>query len=215
MKKIKVITVLRSNNDWIPEYVYNFKKGLDKNLTIPYEFICLTNIEIPNIQCLTLSDIGQGFWSKINLFRKDLDLSGPCLYFDLDTIIKGNIDSLVNSFFKYNFLMLRDPWKPPQSASGILWWQGDYSFLWDEFLRRPEKEWQLMYKNHPRFGDQGFIIDRVPEHRQIQEVIENPLWISRVTKKESEPDTKIVVFAGPNRKPWLNLTHPDVINHWI
>ena len=212
-KKLKVITVLRSGPHWKAEYVYNFKKGLDKHLTIPFDFICLSDINL-DVPTEKLLPAGQGYWSKLQMFRPELNLTGPCLYFDLDTIISGNIDDLVSSFFNHNFLMLQDPWKPEQSGSGIMWWNGDYSFLWNEYITQQEDFWNKSYNEHPRFGDQGYIIDRVA-HKQIQSVIPDPTSVSRVTKKKAKPGVKIIVFAGPNRKPWLSLDHPDVIEHWI
>jgi hypothetical protein len=212
MNKLTVITVLRSGPEWKPEFVYNFKKGLDKNLTRPFNFVCLSDIDL-NVDTVPLLDVGQGFWSKLQLFRPELNFTGPCLYFDLDTIIKGNIDELVNTFENYNFLMLQDPWKPEQSGSGMMWWKGDYSKLWNEFITKPEKQWHKQYNEHPRFGDQGFIIDRVP-HQQIQQVIANPSWVSKFSSKTSSESTKVIIFAGPRRKPWLNLDHPDVIKYW-
>lgn len=212
MNKLTVITVLRSGPDWKPEFVYNFKKGLDKNLTQPFNFVCLSDIDL-DVDTIPLLDVGQGFWSKLQLFRPELKFTGPCLYFDLDTIIKGNIDELIDTFEKYNFLMLQDPWKPEQSGSGIMWWNGDYSFLWNEFITKSEKSWRKQYCEHPRFGDQGFIIDRVP-HSQIQKVIKDPNWVSKFSSKVSLASTKVIIFAGPRRKPWLNLDHPDVIKYW-
>jgi hypothetical protein len=212
MNKLTVITVLRSGPDWKPEFVYNFKKGLDKNLTRPFNFVCFSDIDL-DVETVPLLDVGQGFWSKLQLFRPELKFTGPCLYFDLDTIIKGNIDELVNTFENYNFLMLQDPWKPEQSGSGMMWWKGDYSKLWNEFITKPEKQWHNQYCEHPRFGDQGYIIDRV-EHKQIQEVINNKTDICKFSKKESSPESKIIIFAGPKRKPWLNLNHPDIVNYW-
>jgi hypothetical protein len=212
MKKLTIVTVLKSGPNWKPEYVYNFKKGLDRFLSIPFDFICISDLNL-NVNTLPLSDLGSGFWSKMHLFRPDFNLTGPCLYFDLDTIIKGSIDQIVQSCYPYNFLMLQDPWKPKQSGSGMMWWNGDYSFLWTEFISKDEMHWKSIYKEHPRYGDQGFIIDRV-EHKQIQEVIKNKTDVCRFSKNESPADSKIIIFAGPNRKPWLNLNHPDVVKYW-
>lgn len=211
-KMLKIITVFKSGPNWLPEYVYNFKRGLDRHVSIPYEFVCLSDIEL-EISTIPLLKGGSGFWNKIQMFRPELGLTSECLYFDLDTIIKDNIDDIIQTFFQYDFLMLQDPWKPEQSGSGIMWWNTNCSYLWDEFISKDLKSWEKIYNEHPRFGDQGYIIDRV-DHQQIQKVIKDPAWVCRFTKKESKENSKILVFAGPNRKPWLSLNHPDVINHW-
>lgn len=210
---LKIITVLKSGPEWLPEYVYKFKKNLDKHITIPYEFVCLSDIEL-EIPTLPLVDSGPGYWSKIQLFRPEFNLNCECLYFDLDTIFSGNINQIVESFKKHNFLMLQDPWKPDQSGSGIMWWNSDYSELWNEYIKCDAEYWCKHYNKHPRYGDQGYIIDRV-DHKQLQHVIDDPTWIAKFGKKQSLPSAKIIVFAGPRRKPWINLEHPDVVTHWI
>jgi len=210
---LKIITVLKSGPEWLPEYVYKFKKNLDKHITIPYEFICLSDIQL-TVTTLPLINHGEGFWNKIQLFRPEFGLTRECLYFDLDTIFLGNIDQIINNFKKYNFLMLQDPWKPEQSGSGMMWWNGDYSNLWKEYIIEDPTHWKNKYNRHPRFGDQGFIIDRI-NHNQIQKIIDNTDWIVKFRKKPAPEYAKILIFAGPNRKPWLNLKHPDVINYWL
>lgn len=210
---IKVITVLKSGPDWKSEYVYNFKKGLDKNMSIPFEFICLSDIDL-DIPTLPLDLVGAGYWTKLQMFRPEFNLTGECLYFDLDTIICKNIDSIVESFYDYNFLMLQDPYKPEQSGSGMMWWKGDYSHLWHSYLTELPEVWAKKYNQHPRYGDQGFIIDHV-DHKQIQEVVPDSKDFCKFTKNKSPDHAKIIIFAGPRRKPWLNLDHPDVIDHWL
>ena len=121
---------------------------------------------------------------------------------------------VVRSFEEHKFLMLQDPYKPEQSGSGMMWWNGDYSHLWHEYLTEDPIYWAKKYNEHPRYGDQGFIIDRV-EHKQIQEVIENKRDLCKFTKHPSPKDAKIIIFAGKNRKPWLNLNHPDIIDYWL
>lgn len=213
MNQLTVVTVLKSGPNWLPEYVYNFKKGLDKNLSIPFNFVCLSDIQL-DVPTIPLIDQGSGYWTKLQLFRPELGLTNNCLYFDLDTIVCKNIDSVVRSFEEHKFLMLQDPYKPEQSGSGMMWWNGDYSHLWHEYLTEDPIYWAKKYNEHPRYGDQGFIIDRV-EHKQIQEVIENKRDLCKFTKHPSPKDAKIIIFAGKNRKPWLNLNHPDIIDYWL
>lgn len=211
---LTILTVLRSGPEWIPQYVINFKKGLDRHLTIPYRFVCLSDIEITGIDTIPLIGLDTGYWCKMQMFRPELSFNSNCLYFDLDTIVKGDIDEIVNQITTEKFVMLQDPWKPTQSGSGIMWWNGDYSFLWEEYTTKPQSAWHKLYNEHPRFGDQGFIIDRV-EHTRFQDIVKNPNWFGKFGKAESVKDTKIIIFAGRKRKPWLNLNHPDVINHWV
>ena len=210
---LTIITVLRSGPEWLPDYVIKFKKGLDKNLTVPFEFICLSDIEIAGITTIPLLDSGTSYWCKLQMFRPELGLNTKCLYFDLDTIVKSNIDDIVSIVMSENFVMLQDPWKPTQSGSGMMWWNGDYSFLWNEYLTKTQEEWHKLYNEHPRFGEQGYIIDRIA-HVRFQDIMTTE-WFGKFGKSECGKNTKIIIFAGKRRKPWLNLNHPDVINYWI
>lgn len=210
---LKIITVLKSGPEWLPEYVYKFKRNLDKYITIPHDFVCISDIEL-DVPTLPLIQSGPGYWNKIQMFRPEFNLTDECLYFDLDTIFSGNIDQMIEHFQKHNFLMLQDPWKPEQSGSGVMWWKGDYSNLWNEYVTKEPRWWCNHYNEHPRYGDQGYIIDRVA-HAQIQKVIPNSKWVSKIGRKLSGPETKLIIFAGPRRKPWLNTNHPDVIKYWL
>jgi hypothetical protein len=213
MEKIKIVTVLRSGPDWPADYVYKFKKCIDKNVTIPYEFICLSDIEL-EIPRIPLNNVGQGFWTKIQLFRPELKLTGPCLYFDLDTVIAGNIDSLILEFKKYNFLMLEDPWIPGSSSSAMMWWQGDYSHLYKEYISMPEAHWSYMYRPKTRYGDQAYIMERI-DHKHFQSIIPNPAEIKRFSLKVDREGVKIWQFGTAKLKPWKFLDDPVIINHWL
>lgn len=45
-KKIKIIAVFKSSPTWIAKYVYILKKSFEKHLTIPHEFICLSDCQL-------------------------------------------------------------------------------------------------------------------------------------------------------------------------
>jgi len=212
MDKLKIVTVLKSGPKWLPEYVYNFKKGVDKHITIPYDFVCLSDLSL-SVPTLPLNEIGSGFWSKIQIFRPEFQLTGPCLYFDLDTIITNNIDSMIEKFFNHNFLMLEDFWHPGQGASGILWWQGDYSNLWNEYVAGKQEDWSYTYRPKIRYGDQAFIRERV-DFKLIQQVIQDSESIKRFNEEYYDKETKIWVFGEARFKPWLFLDHPIVSSNW-
>ena len=67
------------------------------------------------------------WWAKLEVFR----IKGPVLYFDLDTIVVGSIDPLVEAVARLeadDFLMLR-AFRDGNWASGIMGWTGDYDWL--------------------------------------------------------------------------------------
>ena len=218
--KLKIVTLLKSGPGWLPEYVYRLQRALERNLTVPYEFVCLTDIplEVNTLPLLPVPDIDNTnipkFWYKVQLFRPELDLSHGCLFFDLDTIIKSNIDHYIDAFQDHDFLMASSPYRGEISCSYLMWWQGDHSNIWDKFCEHPVQHWNKHYHklNPGKYGDQGFISDHV-DHKLIQSEL-NISDIVRVTRGESSDISKLLVFAG-KRKPWDMSWHPDVIKHWI
>jgi len=219
--KIKIITLLKSGPNWLPEYVYRLHRALDRNITVPYEFICLTDVPlgVRTLPLIPMPDVDDTnipkFWYKIQLFRKELDLTQGCIFLDLDTIVKGNIDHYMQGLQEHDFLMATSPYRGEISCSYFMWWKGDYSWIWDKFNEKPVVEWNQHYHkaNEGKYGDQGFISDHV-EHDYIQHVMDSTEDIIRVTRNGSGDQARIVVFAG-KRKPWDMPWHKDVQEHWL
>lgn len=213
--KINVITVLKSGPDWKPEFVIKLKKAVDNFLTLPHEFYCISDIEIPEVNSLPMIPVNAwGVWAKPQLFRKDLNFTENCLYIDLDTIICGSLDIIVNDIKDYKFLMSSDPWKGDISCSALMWWNGDYSHIWDLFCEQPVDVWHSQYQSPEKYVDQGFISDRV-EHELIQHKLLDPARITRICKRPlKENHNHSILFCSGKRKPWNNLENPDVKKYW-
>ena len=88
---------------WVNKYISKYANVLynmcKRNITVPYEFHCITDDVRgldPNIKTLMLPKDPwiKTWWSKLYMFHKDLPLSGELLYFDLDVVIFRNIDNL-------------------------------------------------------------------------------------------------------------------------
>jgi hypothetical protein len=216
--KINIITVLKSGPTWLPEYVVKLKKAVDTYLTIDHEFYCISDIDIPGVNTIPMIPLvpaeAWGVWAKPQLFRKDLALTKNCLYIDLDTIIRGSLDKFVLECSQHKFLMTACPWKGPISCSALMWWNGDYSQLWEKFLTKTIAEWHTQYQSTEKYVDQGFISDYV-EHELFQNVLSRPDYIGRIAKQETNlNDPQSFLFCSGKRKPWDSLHHPDVKMYW-
>ena len=80
---------------------------------------------------------------------------GPLLYFDLDTIILGDLDPLLEIAEKHRFVTAANFNHIEGVASGIMSWNDDMSHLFTSFAKSP-KSYMLRYSG----GDQDFINDR-------------------------------------------------------
>ena len=102
---LNVVCVLRQGGKvgYDASWVDKLKSAVNRHLTIPHRFICLSDCEV-NCERIPLIDIGTGFWSKLELFRPGL-FTSPVLYIDLDTVICKNIDEIVDRCRNERFVM--------------------------------------------------------------------------------------------------------------
>ena len=80
------------------DHVERLYRMVEQNLTIPHQFICLTNdfnlhASYEQIPLLYPNDL-RGWWAKLELFRGITD--EKCLYLDLDTFICGNLNEIAS-----------------------------------------------------------------------------------------------------------------------
>ena len=95
---LNIITALKTcgfKQDWLkvnykPEYEIRLKKQIEENITIPFRFICLSDVEIEGIETIPLKDGLKGWWSKLEMFREFNDF----LYFDCP--YKSNISHSIS-----------------------------------------------------------------------------------------------------------------------
>lgn len=157
-----MITVLcvRISNRYGPEYVERLRNMVSRHLTVPYEFVCLTDqdVEIEGVRNILIGrqNYSRLWWHKVHMFDPGLGIRNRILYFDLDVVIHNNLDKLVKNETE-NFYGIRDfnrkfhkGWKRLNS-SVMSWIGGNESDIWENFKKDSE---QVMRK-YP--GDQDWI----------------------------------------------------------
>lgn len=120
-----------------PDYVPRLRDQVARNLSIPHEFRCITDREFSDVDCVEPVCDFPGWWQKIGLFKPGF-IKGQSLYLDLDVVIVGRLDDLVEaSIPKPGVLACPENWA--QSGHGgcqssVMLWQGDScQVIWDEF----------------------------------------------------------------------------------
>lgn len=106
----RYVFCLKWGDKYGPNYVNNLYNMVERNLSLPYTFVCFTEDPTglnPNIVVQPLPDIKtSGWWFKTAIFG-DLGFKGVGLFIDLDVVIYRNIDK----FFEYSpgdFCIIRD-----------------------------------------------------------------------------------------------------------
>ncbi len=134
---------MKWGNKYSSEYVNRLYNMVKRNTTLPFKFICYTEIpegvspevEIRPLPEMKLPDNVERGWRKLSLFAKDAELEGRVLFLDLDTVIVGNIDP----FFTIDgdFRLIRH-WKPSETQgigeTGVYRFKaGKFSDLYEYF----------------------------------------------------------------------------------
>lgn len=133
----------------------------------------------------------RGWYNKLFLFKEGV-LEGPTIFFDLDTVIVGSIDDLVE--VGDDLCILRDFYRPREYGSGLMTFRTEkMSVVWNEFI---QSGCPVM-----RRGDQAFIQQAKPDAEFFQDQ-----WPGQVVSyklnciKHGVPDyARVVCFHGSPR----------------
>ena len=148
-------------NKFSEDYVHILKASIERNTSVEYKFVCYSDREIQGINTRKLPGGLNGWWNKLFLFNKDLrEQQSQVIYFDLDTMITGNIDWLMN--YDGNFAILdkglidTDFNETGYFASGLIVFNSEMNhYIWEIFLKENEFG-RLGFE-----GDQDFLTFKV------------------------------------------------------
>ena len=176
----------------------------------------------------TIARPGRSWWYKMQLFNT-AHHCGPLLYFDLDTVIVGNLDWIWRQPTEY-FWAIRDfkyLWKPTHVGlnSSVMWWDTQrYRHVWDSFVQQDLNQVIQKYR-----GDQDYISAAIPENQRRMfdaNYVQSWRWQcldggynfqrrqhwTPGTGTQFSDTTSILVFHG-DPKP-ENLQDPVILQHW-
>lgn len=143
-----------------PEYVNKLYAMVDRNITRPFRFVCLTDDGQgvhPNVDCLPLPDLDlpegapERGWNKLTTFVSPLhDLEGKTLFLDLDVVVVDSIDSffdLEGGIYIIRDFVRRDG---TGNSSVYLFNAGEYPDIIEYFLNNFEQVRQA-HRNEQEF----------------------------------------------------------------
>lgn len=181
------------------DYVYNLKSMVERNTTVPHQFVCFSDRELEGIKTVKLISGYQGWWNKMQMFNTDFRLGNRVVYLDLDTLIVGNIDWLLE--YDGMFMGIEDlgavnehqPELKGRLQSGVMAW--DYrlnSHLWNRFTSSGESQ---RYR-----GDGEYLNHIVPKYQRdfIQKRYKGKLksYKYQVYSEGITDDLSIICFHG-------------------
>jgi hypothetical protein len=197
MNKPTIVCVLRSGGDYNASHVEWLAKQVPS-------LVCLSDTKINGVLTVPLKFNWRGWWAKMELFSNSIE--GDLFYLDLDTVIVGNIDDLLNVG---KTTVLKDFYKPNRMGSGLMYIaQQDKQRIWDAFKKDPNLH--MMTCNNPqKWGDQGFLQDFIGDAQKWQDVLPDQVVSYKVHCQKGLPQSaKVVCFHGQPRpfavkKSWV------------
>lgn len=215
-EKITVLCV-RFGNKYGREYVERLRNMVSRNLTIPYEFACLTDdhnqmdgVRLITYPCQPYKAL---WWHKVHMFDEGLPLKGKVLYFDLDVVICGNIDKLAlatgNQFYGIRDFnrKFHGSWKYLNS-SVMCWTHGNHKFVYDNFVN----DRSVMNRLH---GDQDWIWKQAKDQIQFwpDSWIQSYKWEIRsredLKSRDGKGGFKETAYIAPDKDCCVAVFHGD------
>jgi len=203
-----------------PDYVNVLFRAVSAHLTGAFRFVCFTDdpagideqVDCVRIPEMSLDDAGweRGGWPKLSVFAEcDADLTGRCLFIDLDTIITGSLDELFD--LPGEPVMIRE-WprladrlrkRKHFGASGIFAWNADrLHHVWQNFAASPRRaregfrQEQRFLEHHAenlQFWPEDWVIS-------FKRTLMAPPLLDRVMAPKPVPPTaRILAFHGDPR----------------
>ncbi len=192
--------VLRSGGCYDPDHVKKLFNMAKRHLSVKYEFVCLSDQKLDFCDYAELEDLKIGkWWSKLEIFRKGLFNGHKTVFMDLDMLLIRDVSKLFET--NLPFTMMRAHNEKRFRSSAIMAFEGDFSFLFDEF----EKNRENVMGNFR--SDQEYIVDACQRHGiDLTDHVQNYVNVKSFKRdcefgRKLPSGTHIVGFHGVPR-PW-------------
>lgn len=203
--------VLKLGGDYLPEHVRALATQVRRHTTIPHNFVCYTDYSgsIDGVTSIPLLSGYPGWWSVPEVYRQ----KGPTVITGIDTVIRGNIDGLFRIAMDSrpsDFWMIRAFADPKKTASGIMIYNGDWSWLWDEY-QYPQVKSQFI-------GEQDYTNAMFKSRGIVPKIVQNKFsgiysW-KKHCRRNIPANCRIILFHGKPRpfevpKIWEQIVGSD------
>ncbi len=202
---LTVTTVLKSGGPiYDALWVKRLQAGVAKHLPIEHRFLCLSDVEVP-CERLELTRNWTGWWSKVELFS----LKGPILFFDLDTVIVGDLSDIAAHAMQTPFTMLEDFYIPRNRGSGMMAWAGSDPMML--FTHATEFGDRFMTVVRGGTGDQAYISEtyRGGPMECWQNVVGDQIVSYKIHCRDGiPPNARVVCLHGKPKFEGMSATDP-------
>lgn len=207
---IKVICYFRPEVgfDMNEEYVYRLQAAVARFLPMPHNFVCLTPLTLPHVQCITPQYNWPGFWGKMEVFWHATDELN--LYLDLDTMPVNDLRPILTRVMTApagSLIGSEDRMAKGCLNSSVMAWRGGLQYMTMQFeraWRHDQKGTRERYcRTLERYGDQGFIHDHLLSHPIF---LGNLACSYKLDSTDDKQSASVVFFHGsprPHQVGWM------------
>ena len=180
-------------------HVQRLQRTVKENLTVEHQFVCITDRAIEGVCCIPPSVDWPGWWGKLAVFFDDVYETN--LFLDLDVVITGSLDPIVESLGRHDLAM---PLNWAQSGHGgcqssvMVWrpcWTNTQIFT---SFKREWAHWPPVNKPGVFWGDQEWITHLRDHHKiLVHPIPEQYIKSYKYHCRQGLPDDcRVVVFHG-------------------
>jgi hypothetical protein len=184
--EVTKLCVLRSGGQYTAEHAQRLMRQVPG-------LVCLSDQIIRGAMTIPLKTSWPGWWAKMELF--DPGITGPVMYYDLDTTVFSEPDTPDRTTVLTNFYF------PKKIGSGLMFLtDGDRARVWEAFVKDP-RYWMKFYSVQ---GDQAFIemvLGRGVQRWQDFAPGQIASYKVDCEGRRIPPQTRVVCFHG-KPKPW-------------
>jgi len=198
-------------------YVHTLKNMVERHLTVPHRFVCLSDRKINGIECLPLKYEWKKKLTKLAMFDTSYGLEGRVLFIDLDVVIVSNINAFAEYDGDYCTLMdFNEGNRMPMC--GLDGFRAGDKYLEEKLFTPVTKDSEKAFKNS-NGGMVRYWMRHQLEHWDLwnEQVPNFGIYSAKPDKynvrKEIPADTKMIFFHG--RQKNHDYTHLDwVRENW-
>jgi hypothetical protein len=213
-----IVACVRTGTKFGFEYVEKLRNMVARYMSARYTFVCLTDMPemCEDAIFINVKEVGlPGWWSKMVLFEPAWRGNSQIIFFDLDTVIIGDLTPLLG--VPGEFAILESPvrlrgiqsYPCRYNSSVMVIGGGRCAFIWEHFDKYRSK----VMLEHDRYGDQAAIEALYGSDAAIlNRLMPKGFFLNYRDLTMHRPEASVVNFGGPH-KPH-NCTIPWVQEAW-
>lgn len=235
---VKTVICMKWGTLYPAPYVNVLYQAVRANLSGDLRFVCLTDDAVgldPAIDHFPIPDMGlsafnwnKGGWAKLSVFKETLyDITGRCLFLDLDSVITGSLDDLFDYPGDVAVIDTSPNWNSlggdaaPMAGTGVFTFTvGQFPEIFDRFMA--DHEGMVAKYRIEQIYLQGELPEGAMTFWPPEWVLSfkyhlrrPPLMGLMQRPKAPLPDTRVVAFHGDPRP--IDLVRPGIWGpgpHW-